>query len=130
MEFAYDGGGMGKGGTVTLYFDGKEVGKGRVDATQPFIFSADETTDIGSRPGTTVTRTTRRTPAFNGTINRVQIDLGEDAKDTDHYIIPTNVSASRWRDSSYGAIPSAQVALAARSGTTNSSNIARSLASS
>ena len=34
MEFAYDGGGRGKGGTVTLYCDGKEVGKGRVEQTQ------------------------------------------------------------------------------------------------
>ena len=47
MEFAYDGGGLAKGGNVTLYYDGKEVGKGRVAATQPMIFSADETTDIG-----------------------------------------------------------------------------------
>ena len=53
MEFAYDGGGMGKGGTVTLYYDGNEVGKGRVDQTQGFIFSADETTDVGRETGTT-----------------------------------------------------------------------------
>ena len=44
MEFAYDGGGLGKGGNVTLYYDGKPVGTGRVDATQAMIFSADETT--------------------------------------------------------------------------------------
>ena len=54
MEFAYDGGGFGKGGTVTLYCDGKEVGEGRVEQTQGFIFSADETTDIGYESGTTV----------------------------------------------------------------------------
>ena len=54
MEFAYDGGGFGKGGTVTLYYDGKAVGKGRVEQTQGFIFSADETTDIGYESGTTV----------------------------------------------------------------------------
>ena len=47
MEFAYDGGGLAKGGNVTLYHDGKVVGTGRVGATQPMIFSADETTDIG-----------------------------------------------------------------------------------
>ena len=52
MEFAYDGGGLGKGGDVTLYYDGKEVGKGRVEATQPIIFSADETTDVGYESGT------------------------------------------------------------------------------
>ena len=35
MEFKYDGGGLAKGGDVTLYYDGKAVGKGRVDKTQP-----------------------------------------------------------------------------------------------
>ncbi len=55
MEFAYDGGGLAKGGGVTLYYDGTAVGTGRVGATQPMIFSADETTDIGYESGTTVT---------------------------------------------------------------------------
>ena len=59
MEFAYDGGGLAKGGNVTLYYDGKEVGKGRVGATQAMIFSADETTDIGYESGTPVSPTTR-----------------------------------------------------------------------
>ena len=87
MEFAYDGGGMGKGGTVTLYGDGKEVGKGRVEQTQGFIFSADETTDIGCESGTTVSPDyTAQTSRFNGKINWVQIDLGKDAKDADHFI--------------------------------------------
>jgi arylsulfatase len=35
MEFAYDGGGLAKGGTITLYVDGAEVGRGRVEATIP-----------------------------------------------------------------------------------------------
>ena len=87
MEFAYDGGGMGKGGNVTLYYDGKEVGKGRVDRTQGVIFSADETTDIGRESGTTVSPDyTAHTSGFSGKINWVQIDLGEDAEDADHYI--------------------------------------------
>ena len=55
MEFAYDGGGLAKGGDVTLYYDGTPVGTGRVGATQPMVFSADETTDIGYESGTTVT---------------------------------------------------------------------------
>ena len=89
MEFAYDGGGMGKGGNVTLYCDGKDVGKGRVDQTQGVIFSADETTDIGRETGTTVSPDyTAHTSKFNGQINWVQIDLGEDAQDADHYIDP------------------------------------------
>ena len=89
MEFAYDGGGMGKGGDVALYYDGTEVGKGRVEQTQGVIFSADETTDIGNETGTTVSPDyTAHTSRFTGTINWVRIDLGEDAKDADHYIDP------------------------------------------
>jgi hypothetical protein len=89
MEFAYDGGGMGKCGSVTLYYDGKEVGSGRVDQTQGFIFSADETTDVGYESGTTVSPDyTAHTSRFNGKINWVRIDLGDDAKAADHYIDP------------------------------------------
>ncbi len=47
MEFGYDGGGLAKGGTVELFVDGTKVGEGRVDATVPLVFSADETADIG-----------------------------------------------------------------------------------
>jgi arylsulfatase A-like enzyme len=87
VEFAYDGGGLGKGGDVTLYYDGNEAGTGRVEATQPMIFSADETTDIGYESGTTVTNDYGpKTSRFTGKINWVQIDLGDD--DHDHYIDP------------------------------------------
>ena len=87
MEFAYDGGGLAKGGDVTLYYDGSEVGKGRVEATQAMIFSADETTDIGYESGTTVTNDyTAQTSRFTGRIRWVQIDLGQD--DHDHFIDP------------------------------------------
>jgi arylsulfatase len=89
MEFGYDGDGMGKGGDVTLYYDGREVGTGRVDQTQAVIFSADETTDVGYESGTTVSPDyTAHTSRFNGKIHWVQIDLGDDAKDADHYIDP------------------------------------------
>jgi len=47
FDFAYDGDGLGKGGEVTIYVDGKSVAKGRVEKTQPNIFSADETADVG-----------------------------------------------------------------------------------
>jgi arylsulfatase len=87
MEFAYDGGGLGKGGNVTLYCDGKEVGKGRVDATHAMIFSADETTDIGYESGTPVTPDySRKGGKFNGKIRWVQLDVGKD--DHDHFIDP------------------------------------------
>jgi len=87
MEFAYDGGGFGKGGNVVLYCDGNEVGKGRVKLTQGFVFSADETTDIGRETGTTVSPDySAHTSKFNGKINWVQIDLGKDAQDADHFV--------------------------------------------
>jgi len=47
LDFAYDGGGLGKGGKATIYVDDKAVAEGRVEKTQPFIFSADETADVG-----------------------------------------------------------------------------------
>jgi arylsulfatase len=87
MEFAYDGGGLAKGGDVTLYHDGAAVGTGRVGATQAMIFSADETTDIGYESGTTVTADyTAQTSRFTGKIHWVQIDLGDD--NHDHFVDP------------------------------------------
>jgi arylsulfatase len=87
MEFAYDGGGLGKGGDVTLYYDGDKVGAGRVEHTQPMIFSADETTDIGYESGTTVSPDyTAHGSRFTGKIGWVQIDCGAD--DHDHFIDP------------------------------------------
>jgi arylsulfatase len=87
VEFAYDGGGLAKGGDVTLYYDGKPVGSGRVGITQPLVFSADETTDIGHETGTTVTPDyTAQGSRFSGKIHWVQIDLGDD--DHDHLIDP------------------------------------------
>ena len=47
LDFAYDGGGLGKGGKATLFVNGKPVAEGRVEKTQPNIFSADETADVG-----------------------------------------------------------------------------------
>jgi arylsulfatase len=87
MEFAYDGGGLGKGGNVSLYYDGKKVGEGRVEHTAAMMFSADETTDVGRDTATPVsTDYTRQTSVFNGKVNWVQIDLGKDTHD--HFITP------------------------------------------
>jgi arylsulfatase len=89
MELAYDGGGLAKGGTVTVYLDGAKVGEGRVDATEPMAFSGDETTDVGSDSATPVSDDYGpRDSRFNGQIRWVQIDLGDDAEDADHLISP------------------------------------------
>src|SRR5436190_7163746 len=85
MEFAYDGGGLAKGGGVTLYIDGEKVGEGRVEATVPMIYSADETCDVGYDAGTPVSEDyTSKDGSFNGTVKWVQLDAGVD--DHDHLI--------------------------------------------
>jgi arylsulfatase len=87
MEFAYDGGGLAKGGNVTLFYDGRKVGEGRIERTVPMVFSADETTDVGRESGTPVSPDySRPTSVFTGKIHWVQIDLGKD--DHDHLISP------------------------------------------
>jgi arylsulfatase len=89
MEFAYDGGGLAKGGAVTLYLDGAEVGAGRVEGTVPMIFSGDETADVGRDTASPVSDDyAGEESVFTGTVNWVQIDLGEDAEDADHLITP------------------------------------------
>jgi arylsulfatase A-like enzyme len=89
MEFAYDGGGLGKGGTVSLYLDGERVGEGRVDATVPMLFSADETCDVGSDTASPVSDDyTADDSRFTGVIDWVQIDIAEAAEDLDHLISP------------------------------------------
>ena len=89
MEFAYDGGGLGKGGSVTLYVDGDNVGQGRVEATVPMIFSGDETTDVGRDTGTGVsTDYATHGNEFSGRIHWVQIDLDDNSEDLDHLITP------------------------------------------
>jgi arylsulfatase len=89
MEFAYDGGGVGKGGTATLFVDGAAVGEGRVDATVPMLFSADETTDVGADSATPVSDDYGpRGNGFTGRIEWVQIDVDAAAADADHLIGP------------------------------------------
>ena len=69
MEFAYDGGGLGKGGNVSLFYDGKKVGEGRVTHTVPMAFSADETANVGCDRGTPVSPDySPRTSVFSGKV--------------------------------------------------------------
>jgi arylsulfatase len=89
MEFAYDGGGLGKGGTVALYVDGSKAGEGRIDATVPMVFSADETLDVGSDTSSPVSDDYRSDASrFTGKVAWVQIDVDDAAEDTDHMISP------------------------------------------
>jgi arylsulfatase len=87
MEFAYDGGGLGKGGTVSLYLDGQKVGEGRVEKTNPFGFSFDETCDVGKDMASPVSPDYgARGNAFNGEVNWVEIDVDKEALDQDHFL--------------------------------------------
>jgi arylsulfatase len=88
MEFKYDGGGIAKGGQVTLYVDGQQAGEGRVEQTEPAIFSADETLDIGDEFGSPVTPDYPKDKKFSGNVNWVAIDVDKDAEDFDHLITP------------------------------------------
>jgi hypothetical protein len=79
LDFVYDGGGVGKGGKATLLVNGKPVAEGRVEKTQPNIFSADETADVGIDNQTPVAQgigigaETR----FTGRINKITLEVGQ-----------------------------------------------------
>jgi arylsulfatase len=89
MEFAYDGGGLGEGGDVTLYVDGSKVAEGRVDNTVPMVFSADETADIAADSATPVSDDYGpKDGHFTGRVQWVQLDIDEAAEDLDHLITP------------------------------------------
>jgi len=87
MEFKYDGGGLAKGGTVSLFVDGRKDGEGRVDTTAAMVFSLDESCDIGKESGSPVSPDYGPSGnQFSGEVNWVQIDLEKD--DHDHLISP------------------------------------------
>jgi arylsulfatase len=80
FEFAYDGGGVGKGGTGTLFVNDEKVAEGRIERTQPVVFSADETADVGIDLATPVVERIGSEAAsrFTGHIPKVTIAV-EDA---------------------------------------------------
>jgi arylsulfatase len=77
LDFVYDGGGVGKGGKVTLYVNGKSVAEGRAEKTQPNIFSADETADVGIDNQTPVAEGIGIGPEtrFTGKINKITLEV-------------------------------------------------------
>jgi len=74
FDFAYDGGGMGKGGTGTLSVNGHKVGEGRIEKTVPIIFSTDDTFDVGEDWGTPVSPTYEPPFKFTGILKRVTVE--------------------------------------------------------
>jgi arylsulfatase A-like enzyme len=89
MEFAYAGGGLGKGGQVTLYVDGAKVGEGNIPMTQAMVFSADDGCDVGEDTGAPVSPDYgSRGNAFNGRVKGVQLAIAEAAESSDHLVSP------------------------------------------
>ena len=89
MEFAYAGGGLAKGGNVTLYIDGKKAGEGTVPATLPMVFSADDGCDVGEDTGSPVSQDYGpRGNEFNGTVKGAQIAIADAAESSDHLVSP------------------------------------------
>jgi arylsulfatase len=78
MEFAYAGGGLGKGGKVTLFTDGKKVGEGDIPATLPIVFSADDGLDVGEDSGAPVSPDYgSRDNGFNGAVKGALLSIAE-----------------------------------------------------
>jgi arylsulfatase len=89
MEFAYAGGGLGKGGAVSLYIDGKKAGEGKVDATAAMIFSADDGCDLGEDTGAPVSpEYGPRGNGFSGKIKGVQLSIADAPENSDHLVSP------------------------------------------
>jgi arylsulfatase len=89
MEFAYAGGGLGKGGKVTLYYDGSKVGEGEVGATLAMVYSADDGCDVGEDSGAPVSPDYgSRGNHFNGEVRGIQIAIADSAESEDHLVQP------------------------------------------
>jgi arylsulfatase len=89
MEFAYAGGGLGKGGKATLFIDGKKAGEGDIAATLAIIFSADDGCDVGEDTGAPVSPDYGSAGnAFNGEIKGVLLSIADDPANADHMVKP------------------------------------------
>ena len=76
MSFAYDGGGLGKGGTVSLFVDGTKVAEGRVEQTHPVIFSVGASATVGDKTGAPIVPDLAvNGNRWSGEVAAVRIDL-------------------------------------------------------
>jgi|SRR5690242_18154525 len=74
VDIKYDGGGIGKGETASLFINDKKVGEGRIDKSVPGRFG-NETFDVGMDNGSPVSETYQPPFAYAGTIKKVSITL-------------------------------------------------------
>ncbi|MCK5469480.1 MAG: sulfatase-like hydrolase/transferase, partial [Cyclobacteriaceae bacterium] len=80
LEFQYDGDGFGKGGIASIFVDGEKVAEGRIEKTEPALFSGDETADVGKDEATQVADwifKNTKDSEFTGYVNSVTISIPE-----------------------------------------------------
>jgi arylsulfatase A-like enzyme len=75
VEFAYDGGGIGKGGLASLWINGKKTGEGRIEKTIRMVFALDETFDVGEDTGTPASESYAVPFRFTGNLKQVRVSL-------------------------------------------------------
>jgi arylsulfatase len=85
FHFDYDGGGVGKGGTMTISVDKKEVAKGRIEKTAPFVFSMD-TVDVGTDMGRPVATDYSSNVFTGGSLGTVLVQLGKEEPSKDEHL--------------------------------------------
>ncbi|MEZ6078202.1 MAG: hypothetical protein R3C56_21760 [Pirellulaceae bacterium] len=89
MEFAYAGGGLGKGGKATLFVDGMQVGQEEIGATLAMVFSADDGLDVGEDSGAPVSPDYGPVGnGFTGEVKGVQLSIADDPNNADHLLKP------------------------------------------
>jgi arylsulfatase A-like enzyme len=77
VDFSYEGGGVGKGGTASLFLNDRKIGEGKIPRTQAMIFSADETADIGIDLATPVVESigAEQKSKFTGRIPKLTVEV-------------------------------------------------------
>jgi arylsulfatase A-like enzyme len=78
FDFKVDGPGLGKGGTGVLSVDGRVLATQKMDHSIPFLMAIDESFDIGSDTRTGVDDSYKLPFRFNGTINKLTFNLGQE----------------------------------------------------
>ena len=73
-EFKYDGGGLGKGGVMTLLVNGKPVGQGRMEQTQGITLGLGGALDVGEDTGSPVDDSYTPPFPFSGAIKQVTVE--------------------------------------------------------
>lgn len=79
VDFRYDGGGVGNGGTAGLCVDGEKSAETLIEATIPYYFAFDETFDVGLDRASPVTDDYAAADnGFTGRLHWVRVDLADD----------------------------------------------------